>query len=85
MSLKQKIDCKEASFLISKKQETSLSLYEILQLRLHLIACDACRLFQLQTNTVLQILHKNQKQSPKKLSDADKKKLQAVLNHEIDR
>jgi hypothetical protein len=43
------ISCKKATFLISKKQETKLSLKESIGLRLHLGICGFCNLFQKQT------------------------------------
>jgi len=82
MSLKPTINCKEASFLISKQQETTLSLYEKLQLRLHLSVCDACRLFQIQTNSILKLLRQNKQKPYKSLSQHSKRKLQELLNHE---
>jgi hypothetical protein len=67
-----KITCKEASFLINKQQETKISVTEKLKLKMHLLVCDACTLFNKQVNqitgllktkhTIVKTLPKNRKQ-----------------------
>ena len=42
------IDCKEASRLISQNADRHLPLARRLQLRLHLLVCDACTNFSRQ-------------------------------------
>ena len=42
------IDCKEASRLISQNADRGLPLARRLQLRLHLLVCDACTNFSKQ-------------------------------------
>ena len=42
------IDCKEASRLISQNADRPLPLARRLQLRLHLLVCDACTNFSRQ-------------------------------------
>lgn len=43
-----KIDCKEASRLISQAADRPLPLWQRLRLRLHLAVCDACANFNRQ-------------------------------------
>ena len=43
-----KIDCKEASRLLSQAMDQKLPLWDRARLRLHLAACDACRNFSRQ-------------------------------------
>lgn len=43
-----RITCKEASRLLSQAMDRNLPLWERVRLRLHLVACDACRNFSRQ-------------------------------------
>jgi len=43
-----KMSCKEASRLLSQAMDQDLPLWERVRLRLHLVACDACRNFSRQ-------------------------------------
>jgi hypothetical protein len=82
MSNNIKISCREASFLISKKQETKLSIYENLQLAIHLFICDICKLFKKQTDFILQLLQ--QKQGKNIKMDANtKQRIKEALQKEI--
>lgn len=47
--MKWKITCKQATMLISKKEEGRLSLLQRIQLYQHLWICSLCRLFEKQT------------------------------------
>lgn len=42
------ITCREASHLISRQQDARLTLGERMQLRFHLMMCNACRRFAAQ-------------------------------------
>ena len=42
------MSCKEASRLLSQAMDQDLPLWERVRLRLHLVACDACRNFSHQ-------------------------------------
>jgi predicted anti-sigma-YlaC factor YlaD len=46
------IDCKEASRLISQHADRPLPLARRIQLRLHLVVCDACRNFSRQVRQI---------------------------------
>lgn len=43
-----RIDCKEASRLLSQAMDQDLPLWDRARLRLHLMACDACANFSRQ-------------------------------------
>jgi len=43
------LNCKEASQLVSRQLDEPLPLARRLELRLHLLFCDACRRFERQT------------------------------------
>jgi len=46
------ITCKEATFLISKKQQDKLSLGEQLKLKMHLLMCKYCQRFLNQVSFI---------------------------------
>jgi len=50
------IDCREASRLISQNADRPLPLGRRLQLRLHLLVCDACTNFSRQVRHLRQAL-----------------------------
>ena len=43
------LNCKDASHLVSRQLDEPLPLARRLELRLHLLFCDACRRFERQT------------------------------------
>ncbi len=81
-NLKPNISCKKASFLISKKQETSISVWQHLQLAVHLITCNTCTMFKKQTDFIVNFLSKNKSDSNlnEQLDVAAKQKISAELN-----
>jgi len=50
-------NCKQATLLIVKKSETSLSLKERCQLFYHLLFCDPCNNFKKQSGEIDKMLH----------------------------
>lgn len=46
------ISCKEATYLISKKEEGKLTLAERLKLSVHLAICGICRAFEKQSEFI---------------------------------
>ena len=50
------IDCREASRLISQNADRPLPLARRLQLRLHLLVCDACTNFSRQVKVLREAL-----------------------------
>ncbi len=51
------LTCKDASQLISERQERPLTLRERMGLRLHLLICAYCRLYERQVNLMRRALH----------------------------
>ncbi|MBS1563087.1 MAG: hypothetical protein JST39_01810 [Bacteroidetes bacterium] len=45
-------DCRHATFLIEKRQQTRLTLKERTELFIHLMGCSVCRLFQRQSRAI---------------------------------
>ena len=52
------LTCKDASQLISERQDRKLGLRERLGLRLHLWVCKSCRLFEQQMGQLRRALHR---------------------------
>ncbi len=50
------IPCKQATFLISKRHETSLALREAYDLLMHLLVCKFCRRFMKQTRILIRLM-----------------------------
>jgi len=46
------ISCKQATFLLSKKEEGKLTWMQWWRLSLHLVLCKVCKLFEIQTNFI---------------------------------
>lgn len=82
MAKRLKISCKESSFLISKKQETALSFIEKVQLNLHLLICDVCKLFKKQTDYIISLLQHTATET-KTLSDTSKEKMKEMLDKQM--
>ena len=76
------ISCKHATFLISKQQETKLSLINKMQLMLHLAICNVCKLYKKQTAYFLQKI-KNNSTEDTKLSQTAKDKIKKVVEQVI--
>ncbi len=75
------ITCKEATFLIVKSEEHSISLIQNLKLALHLLICRFCRLFLKQNRWLTAALQKLETESS--LTPAEKEKIKnAVHNSE---
>jgi len=54
---KIQFDCRQATFLIEKRQHTHLSLKEHLHLVIHLAGCSVCRLFRRQSRQINRVMH----------------------------
>lgn len=52
------ITCKHASYLLSKKQETRLSVTDKLKLKMHLMVCSTCTLFSKQLQQMADLFSK---------------------------
>ena len=75
-------NCKQATFLIEKKQLSRLSFREEIELRIHLAGCGMCVLYNKQSrviNNMVQQLFKDSLKSELKLDDTFKADLQARI------
>ena len=52
-------NCRQATYLIEKKQFGRISLMEHFQLRYHLKGCSVCRIYQKQSIYISQVLQKS--------------------------
>lgn len=50
------IPCRQATFLISKRHETSLAFGEAYDLLVHLLVCKFCRRFLKQTRILIRLM-----------------------------
>ena len=51
------ISCKKATYLLSKKEENTLSWLEKIKLRGHITICSMCRKFEEQTGFIIRHAH----------------------------
>jgi hypothetical protein len=75
-------NCKQATFLIEKKQIKRLSFREGIELRIHLAGCGMCQLYSKQSriiNDMVQQLFHDSLKNELKLDDAFKADLQARI------
>ncbi len=76
-------NCKQATYLIEKKQFGEISLKERLQLKYHLTGCSVCRIYQKQSIYITAVLQRKYAQfsfSQPLLGDDYKKDLQNQIN-----
>ncbi|MCX2573185.1 hypothetical protein [Pedobacter sandarakinus] len=81
-------NCKQATFLIEKKQLTTLSLKERVELSFHLTGCAVCRLYQRQSIFITRLtkdIFSSTAQKNDVLTDDFKAKLQETIEHELDK
>ena len=81
------LNCKDATFLACKKQETSISFKENIQLSLHLLVCKVCAFFNKQTLLIHYYYKKLNDESSEHqfihLNEAQKAELQEKINSEL--
>ena len=81
-------NCKQATFLIEKKEIALLTFRETVELRIHLYGCSFCRIYKKQSrviNEMVQQLFRSSLQQPVKLDDAFKKDLQQRIEQELNK
>ena len=81
-------NCKKATFLIEKKLIGRITLREQLELRIHLLGCSVCRVYQKQTgkiNEMIRQLFNNTVNKKTKLDDEFKKDLQDRIEEELNK
>jgi hypothetical protein len=79
-------NCKQATFLIEKKQTGRLTLREKLELKIHLAGCSVCRIFQKQSiliNRLVFTLFHISHPEEKKLDDYFKRELQERIDEDL--
>ena len=79
-------NCKKATLLIEKKNEKQISPFEQLELRLHLIGCSVCRLYNKQSQLIDQMVgqsYKNSAEEKLTLDEDFKKRLDKLINEEL--
>lgn len=81
---KMMISCDKAAFLTSKAQEGRLSIFEKIELRVHILSCKYCKRYKQE----IELLNRHVKQQNEKilqgqngyhLSQVDKEKLKQVI------
>jgi hypothetical protein len=81
-------NCKQATFLIEKKMIGRLTFSEKIELRIHLIGCSFCRLYDKQShminNMVRQLFHSSMNPDIK-LDENFKKELQERIEEELNK
>ena len=70
-----RIDCKKATIMISKREEKKLSLFERIQLWLHLLICSLCKLFMKQNKLLVSNLGGLENNITAALSEQEKNKI----------
>jgi len=81
-------NCRQATYLIEKRQITRLSFREAIELRIHLAGCTMCKLYKKQSliinNMVQQLFHDSMKKELH-LDDDFKKELQDKIEAELNK
>ena len=70
--------CKQASQLLSRKDELKLGFWQRLKLRVHLLGCDICGLFSKQINALSEN-YTHECDSESCLTDDDKQRMNVAL------
>lgn len=79
-------NCKKATFLIEKKGSGKIAFKESIELRIHLLGCSMCRLYNRQSRLIDQMVHElfiSSKNTQVKLDENFKKELQAKIDEEL--
>ena len=79
-------NCKKATYLIEKKQIGKITLWEKIQLRIHLAGCSVCKIFQRQSiliNRLAKDFFTRSSSPGPTLDESFKKDLQERIDAEI--
>ncbi len=81
-------NCKQATFLIEKRQLSKLTFREVIELRIHLAGCSVCKLYDKQSQMITAMVkqlfdHSNKNEI--KLDDSYKKELHDLIEDEINK
>jgi hypothetical protein len=72
------LSCKEATFLMAKKEEGKLTFFERMKLSFHTSMCRFCRLFEKQTKQIRE--ESRHIHAEEGLSDAAKRRMQRLID-----
>ena len=81
-------NCKKATFLIEKKMISKITFRETIELRIHLLTCGVCRLYQEQTgkiNEMVRQLFNASASKDVKLDEDFKKDMQERIEEELNK
>jgi hypothetical protein len=81
-------NCRQATFLIEKRQIAKLSFREAIELRIHLAGCSVCVLFSKQSNMINLMVKKlldDTSPTEIKLDDRYKKQLHDRIEDELNK
>ncbi|MDN3585964.1 hypothetical protein QWY86_04750 [Pedobacter aquatilis] len=81
-------NCKQATFLIEKKQLATLTVREKLELKIHLTGCAVCKLYEQQSIFITRLtkhIFNNKANRSYKLTDDFKETLQKNIEKELDK
>ncbi len=78
------LSCKQATYLISLREENKLSFRQRLQLRTHLSICSMCKLFEKQTNLIGSNAKQSHQHIDATLDQNSKDKMKKTLKTIID-
>ena len=79
-------NCREATYLIEKRQHVRLSIKERIHLLIHLSGCSVCRLFQQQSrmiNRAMKALFKESTGEEWRLDEDVKREMQDKINERL--
>jgi len=71
------ISCKKATYLVSKKEQGRINLFDRITLRMHLSICSLCRRFEQQTGFIIK--HTKHTHTEEKLSEEVKERIKEAL------
>ncbi|MDQ2864288.1 MAG: hypothetical protein M3R50_11700 [Bacteroidota bacterium] len=90
MRNKRKIanNCEKATFMIEKKKFGALSFTENIELKIHLVGCEMCRIYQRQSGIIDKVaftIYNKSADEELKLDEQYKKELQESIDEKLGR
>lgn len=73
------LNCKKTTELVSKKMDQKLSFRERISLKIHLLICGACAIFETETELIEKSMKNDLKNCPE-MSVEKKENLQKLIN-----
>lgn len=81
-------NCRKATFLADKKMNGQISFKESIELRIHLVRCDVCKLYIKQSgkiNAMIKDLLQNPETANMRLDDGFKEQLQVQIDTRLNK